>query len=251
MLRDLLIAEAFRQGATLQEIGTEYGITRERVRQVLKKRFGLVREHGGQAMRSLLNAKQRLDAETQRQERMERRCLRRWGLTRAEYTAHVAAHGNTATRRSPMAKFTDQRNSARKRGIGWEMTFADWWRVWQESGRWDERGPGTGYCMARYGDDGPYSVDNVYICTIGQNFADSYLVDHPGRRKSRGFCVHTYRVKSGRRYMVSFPTGAKRYFGGFASNDEAVRFATQHLSSQAHTERSRYDRPAAQATPSV
>lgn len=66
--------------------------------------------------------------------------------------------------------FQCQRNQARARGILFLLTFEEWWMIWQESGRWDQRGVRKSqYCMARAGDRGPYSIDNVRICTTDEN----------------------------------------------------------------------------------
>lgn len=70
---------------------------------------------------------------------------------------------------SPAVRYKNQKLNARKRGIGWEFTFPEWCGVWQESGKWDLRGTGSGYCMARIGDVGPYAVWNVKIKTSSDN----------------------------------------------------------------------------------
>ena len=45
--------------------------------------------------------------------------------------------------------YTTQRLAARRRGIGWELTFEQWLRLWRASGRLADRGVGAGrYCMA-------------------------------------------------------------------------------------------------------
>lgn len=56
------------------------------------------------------------------------------------------------------------RKGAQERGIGWELTRPEWLRIWKQSGKLDLRGTGSGrYCMSRFGDVGPYAVDNVEI----------------------------------------------------------------------------------------
>jgi hypothetical protein len=79
-------------------------------------------------------------------------------------------------RRYPRSYFAfgAQRALAHRRGIGWELTFSEWWNLWKLSGKWRERGNKSGqFCMGRYYDIGPYSVDNVYICTVNQNARDA------------------------------------------------------------------------------
>ena len=82
-------------------------------------------------------------------------------------------------------KFKQQKATAGIRGIEWRLTFYQWWNAWQQSGYWDNRGKGSGYCMARKGDSGPYSVENIYFCTIGQNVKDSYVNKPPHVRRKR------------------------------------------------------------------
>jgi hypothetical protein len=155
--RAFAMAQLYQQGSTLAEIGTFYGITRERVRQLMTRELGIRQKDGGKAKRSREKA-------AARQERMDVACLRRHGMTRTEFLAIKAAHGD-----APIAKFRSQRNAANWRGIEWRLTFAEWWRVWQESGKWAQRARATGYVMARHGDRGPYAIGNIKIITAGQN----------------------------------------------------------------------------------
>jgi hypothetical protein len=70
-------------------------------------------------------------------------------------------------------RFLVQRTSAAVRGIVWDLSFNNWMEIWRESGHLAQRGRGDGkYCMARFGDTGPYSVGNVYITTHNQNSKD-------------------------------------------------------------------------------
>jgi hypothetical protein len=85
--------------------------------------------------------------------------------------------------------FLAQRHRAKQRNIGWEMTFAEWWQLWCESGHWDQRGRAHigVYVMGRYGDAGPYKVGNVQIITHSQNISDSWKnVDRGVVKDERG-----------------------------------------------------------------
>jgi NUMOD3 motif len=67
-------------------------------------------------------------------------------------------------------KYSAQKSCAKRRNIEWQFTFDDWWRMWDESGHWHLRGRDSGkYCMARYGDAGPYAPNNVRIITVDEN----------------------------------------------------------------------------------
>jgi hypothetical protein len=66
--------------------------------------------------------------------------------------------------------FSKQKHQADRRGIAFTFSFEEWLRVWTESGHLQERGCRRGqYVMARIGDKGPYSFDNVKIIKSGDN----------------------------------------------------------------------------------
>ena len=69
-------------------------------------------------------------------------------------------------------EFTTQKNKASQRGILWKLSFKEWLTIWKKSGKLLLRGKGTGkYCLARFGDKGPYSRINVFV----QLFTDNWI----------------------------------------------------------------------------
>lgn len=77
--------------------------------------------------------------------------------------------------KTPKGRFNRQKANAKQRGVEWQLTFEEWWQIWQESGKWEERGTGEkNYCMSRKHDDGPYAVGNVRIITNKANSKFSY-----------------------------------------------------------------------------
>lgn len=76
---------------------------------------------------------------------------------------------------TPEGKFSVQKRKAKQRGIAWQLSFEEWWSIWQESGKWDQRGQGAAsYCMCRHEDTGPYAVGNVRIDTHHENGIENY-----------------------------------------------------------------------------
>lgn len=154
------LASRYRAGETLAEIGDHYGVTRERVRQILHGECGLTGRDGGQAVRVKAranSAKKREDA----------RYIHSYGMSKAEYDAINSAFTNG---KRPIHYFTHQKTNSQKRSIEWDLTFAEWWLIWFESGKWFQRGRGKGkYVMARFSDSGPYAVGNVKIIEFGSN----------------------------------------------------------------------------------
>lgn len=213
--RDIDFIARYCAGATLREIGESYGISRERVRQRLAK-MGLTSQTGGRAVRSLLSASARLAKSKTQQERQAARTQRIWGIPVAQQKAIRAAHGY-----EPFHAFTMQRKQSRARGIAWAMTFAEWWGLWQESGKWLKRGRGrNNYCMARWADDGPYDIKNAHICTCKQNGQEyQEMRNLRGRPKA----VHTgiYLLYPGMKNAHVAKIG-RRYVGAFATVEEAI-----------------------------
>ena len=75
--------------------------------------------------------------------------------------------------RKAKTAFFAQRSQSRNRGIDWDLSFEQWFDIWKESGRWDKRGRDDGkYVMARFGDRGPYAIDNVKIVTSNVNMQE-------------------------------------------------------------------------------
>lgn len=117
-------------------------------------------------------------------------------------------------------RYREHRWNAKKRSVGWEITFSEWVDVWKKSGLWDKRGNKRGcYCMARHGDLGPYKIGNVSIQLSEENaaFALSRSPASSSRNRTgrgRGWTLHQGK------YVVQF---CGKYLGRFKTQDEAVR----------------------------
>lgn len=179
--RHIVMRELFKLGKTMAEIGEIYGISRQRVNQVLKRHFGVRRMEGGQTMRRLKTAHDIVAKQKAKADAVAARHFAKYGVSR-EFMDSICDLPRS-NRGHPLVKFRDQRRNAIIRGIPFEMNFAEWWGVWADSGKWGQRGRGYGYGMGRYGDSGGYTVDNVYICTGAQNAKDSYIV-HPAHERT-------------------------------------------------------------------
>lgn len=84
-----------------------------------------------------------------------------------------------------LVAFHARRAGAKQRGIPFLMTFEEWWAIWQDSGKWEQRGCHRGqYVMARFRDAGPYAVGNVRICTREENSAEYFAnISNETRRR--------------------------------------------------------------------
>lgn len=75
--------------------------------------------------------------------------------------------------RTPRGAYVRHRQNARNRGVGFLLTFDQWWGIWEASGKWAKRGNRKGqYCMMRFRDAGPYADGNVHIGKMTANTAE-------------------------------------------------------------------------------
>ena len=84
--------------------------------------------------------------------------------------------------KTPKKRFQEQKDAAKQRGIGFNLSFDEWWNIWEQSGKYNQRGCRKGqYVMSRINDTGAYEVNNVFIQTCGGNNSDA----HKGRPKPK------------------------------------------------------------------
>lgn len=181
----------FRAGDTLESIAVSFGITRQRVWQILTKR-GIGGEDGGRTARA--RTKQEAVIAARRV-----RVARQFGCDLALYDEvrriglEMARQGR-AYKQTPLGAYCQQRNTAADRGIAWELNFEQWWRLWSDSGKWADRGRGVGkYVMCRRGDVGPYSAANAFIALATYNTSGG-IQDGKSSLTGTGEALYMYSV---------------------------------------------------------
>lgn len=184
--RDTQILSLYREGLTLEQVSLRFNITRERVRQILRKN-GVSALDGGAHLSAISN---QIHEARERQSRKDRTCMGRFGCD-WETAVRINGATNFYSHRTKTYFYFNQRHKASDRGIDFDLTLPQWWEIWEQSGKWEMRGRGKGrYCMARHGDAGPYGVGNVYITTNDRNAAESYDF-RPVEDRHRAFYVST------------------------------------------------------------
>ena len=193
----------YRAGYTLQQIGEQNGVTRERVRQLMSKHFKTTQVDGGRHAKGIANAERRAA-------KRNAKCLKKWGMTYDEYRA-------LRDMKKPTRAYSEQMRNARRRGIAWELTLGQWWAIWKTSGHWEQRGRGNGYMMCRKGDAGPCSVDNVYIATGTENTSHAMAK----KRKDHDLPIGISRTKSGKFHAMRSVKGKPKGLGTFPTVESA------------------------------
>lgn len=165
--RNLQIAERYRndETATMQSLADEWGITRERVRQIVRK-YGVTPEERGrpQRQKARIERLERLAAE--RREQKRKKIEQRHDMSLEEYEAIALSERNMRFYRRPRIAYLSFRHNRLVRGAEFELPFGAWWRIWQASGHWAQRGRGKyRYVMTRIDHRLPYREDNVMVTT--------------------------------------------------------------------------------------
>jgi hypothetical protein len=136
------MAQMYRAGARLQDIGDEFGISRERARQLLRK-HGVETNEGGVA----------LDHAKARAAKAKRKS-KRHGCTLIQWRE---AHAAGATR-----AYQYKRQNAINVGGEWNLSLWDFWCIWRDSGKWQEMGRSK-YVLTRIDRSKPWQADNVKV----------------------------------------------------------------------------------------
>lgn len=156
------MAIRYSAGESLQSIALGYNISRERVRQIIK-RLGLNGSNSGRRPNIHAEAvRKQVKREEQRRmikkERLESRYHCECELV--EKLRNVYPSGN----KNPIDRFLMLGANCKRRNIYFDLTLAQWWSVWDQSGKWPECGVGKGkYAMVPIDRGLGYTEGNIEI----------------------------------------------------------------------------------------
>lgn len=142
-----MISERVKNGEKVKDIAAELGVSRQAVYQRLKKEGHVYL-------------------------RKQRKTAARYeilGVTKEEYLYLRSFNKNYY--KTPMGGYYAQRNYARRRGIQWDLRFVDWWRKWEGSGCWLNKGRGDKeYKLERISLTKGFSRDNIHIVKHSEDY---------------------------------------------------------------------------------
>lgn len=171
--RNKMIVSLCLRGKSMQKVGEKYGICRERVRQI-------IREHGiptdvvgseARRKRAIENARKRKQAA---REHKRRRVENLWGVPLEEYERLRAMDPDFM--HTPLGRFIVWRKNQNQHHGGCYMTFAEWWGVWERSGKYHLCGFGSSnYVMSRRDFGAPLTVDNAMVDTLSSTCSRAKL----------------------------------------------------------------------------
>lgn len=196
------MASMYRQGVTLEKIGQQFGISRQRVNQLLK-RVGINKDSGGASVPAR-HKHQKKEAS------LHARFMAKYGQPPEVVRELQKARITHA--------YSQQRQSASNRGIDWNLDFASWFSIWKTSGKLHLRGKGKGkYVMSRIRDDGAYELGNVHIQLATENSREAVEKWRGKVKENRGvFLLYPGRAKA---WMATYK---RKSVGFFETEQEAV-----------------------------
>lgn len=168
-------------GESMQSIGDTYGVTREYIRLRLKAE-GITYISSARHMRIVNRKSERIVAKFHKQNARAKAL----GMTGDEWREYLAKYGAMrrdfppGTTPSPYYYYVHQRkNAIHNLHVQWTLTFGDWWRMWQKSGRYAKRGRGSkSYVLCRINHNLPFRKGNVCVTTQKENLQKGW-VDKP------------------------------------------------------------------------
>lgn len=99
--------------------------------------------------------------------------------------------------KDPHRAFAQHAANADRRGIGFELTFEQWWEIWEP--HYERRGLGSDQLMmCRTGDKGPYALGNVRIDSPKSNVQESVRVRLVAYRAENGGASDNWLWRRGR-----------------------------------------------------
>jgi predicted DNA-binding protein YlxM (UPF0122 family) len=176
--RDKKIVSLFLSGATMQEIGDIFHLTRQRVQQIVRDK-GVQSEQGGSALLAFQRRKQKEKMRrTMEKEKEKVRIadMDQWSREVLGVPLEEAFRLNgrpfRTKRRASRNQEIYQRYLAIKHQFGYKhpdeayLNFREWCQVWKDSGHW-ENGPKGGYGIIRKYKNQPWSVQNARVVRLG------------------------------------------------------------------------------------
>jgi hypothetical protein len=165
------LAESMRKdflenGLTMVKIAEKNKITRERVRQILKIKYNLSSADGKVRKENIAKVQEK-------KSQSDLKFFNQHGMTKEKFNEIREKFGIVSfideggeakekVRNVVYQAYINQKANAYRAKIGFHLSFAQWWKLWEESGKFAERGQGK-YGLVRHDSDFAFTIENTAI----------------------------------------------------------------------------------------
>lgn len=158
----------YQRGETLDKIGQSYGVTRERVRQIVKKNFGITGKDGGIRVAAQAKRQKEWEKFNARWEHKLGGPYREWfslpNHIRLKYSAH-------------------KRNARKIHNTTWHIKPLEWWGLFKAAGAV----PSKMVWLTRKNNSLPFTVENCFVATRGEVLNRAWAGKPRKERKPRKY----------------------------------------------------------------
>ena len=178
--REETMCTMYRDGRTLQEIGDAFGVTRERVRQLIRP-LGVMRTDGGIHITAIANQRRR---NARLSESRDARSMATYGCGYAE-TKRLNYGMDFADIGSPAFAYTRDRINHTRRDKTFELTFPQWSALFEAAGGVFNRGRfADGLVLSLRDKRGNFVMGNVRVITLSENTRETRLQEMQRKRSA-------------------------------------------------------------------
>lgn len=164
------MALLFRQGMTMDAIGKEYGVCRERVRQILNNITGHNRYDGGVYLTAVQKRQQALHSRAMTE---EAEIISRYGCTMKEYHRIMKGQAFKMSANNPAYCYQQFKRFHILHKTPFDLSFPAWWRLRRECLRRNAtlvKTDGNAFMIVMINRHGPCTVKNLRVMLTSEMF---------------------------------------------------------------------------------
>lgn len=196
----------YKEGQTLSMIGAAFGVSRERVRQILRRRAVRPDAGGSKLFRTSKSAR----TEALALQKQENRALADYGCTWQEYREVAGINnfvGHNQTKNKLLRAYWQHKHNARRTGIPWGLSLPAYAKIVEP-----HLGPGWRgrLVLSRKDKSKGFSPENTEVITLSESSRRVQSARRPGYEEKRAAVYHLWKAGKTPTEIAKI-TGISRY----------------------------------------